>query len=455
MASELFKQYGPLVALSLGGGTRLYSPHKNCLGTVLVYGPEATQEVCSQHNIYHKMPLSGRLFPLGKVSRRRETLRNFATGLFAVNGQEHRQHRRLMLPAFHKQRVPAYHDDMAQIALSVFQRWQEGDTQDISLAMQEVTKRIATKTLFGEDIGPDGRGTGSLIQDSLRRLSHPLTRLLPFDIPGLPFHRFLNEIAQLQAHIQEIIARKRASGTDGNDVLSMLLKAHEAEGQQPLSEFELLGHVGVLFAAGHETSANALTWTLFLLTQHPQIYADLCDELAPLSGTIPTVDQLAHCQLLENVIKESLRVLPPVPWNARVTSQNTELLGHPLPAGTEVFLSIYQTHHSADIYAQPEQFNPRRWEQISPSPYEYQPFSAGPRLCLGATFAMLEIKLVLILLLNRFRLNFASAQPVNRVGNIVLAPQHSITMRLTSPESPFPPGGGVRGTVRQMVELPA
>lgn len=159
--------------------------------------------------------------------------------------------------------------------------------------------------------------------------------------------------------------------------------------------------------------------------------------------------------MLEAVVKESLRVLPPVPWNARITSHPTNLGGHELPEGTEVLLSIYQTQHMAEIFPEPERFNPRRWETIEPSPYEYNPFSAGPRMCIGATFAMMEIKIVLSILLQRFRLALAPDQTIDRTGVIVMSPKHGVSMRVCDPDQRFAESfAPVRGNVHEMVTLP-
>lgn len=454
---KLFQTYGPIVSLTQGGGTNLYSPLPNCPGTVFAYGPELVRQVATQHEIYYKHPLSGKLYRQRHLSARTEPLKHFLVGLFGVNSEQHRQHRQLMMPAFHKQRIESYRDDMVAITQSVLDQMPVDQPCDIAEVMRLLTLRVASKTLFGSDIGESGGSIGKLLYEALGLIGKAGNSLLPFDLPGLPYHRFLNLIAQLDDEMRAMIARKRESGSNDPDVLSMLLQARDAESGIALSEDELLGHVGVLFAAGHETSANALTWTLFLLSQHPEVAADLLDELqSVLQGEAPTVDQLQQLPLLERVIKESMRVLSPVPWNGRVTSKATELGGYALPAGTEVLVSIYQTHHMPELYPDPEAFNPQRWETIEPSPYEYNPFSTGPRLCIGAGFAMMEIKLVLAMLLQRNRLQFLPQVRIDRRGVIVMAPRYGLPMMVHKQDRQFAQGvGGVRGNVREMVKLPA
>jgi cytochrome P450 len=204
------------------------------------------------------------------------------------------------------------------------------------------------------------------------------------------------------------------------------------------------------------TSANALTWTLLLLSQHPRVAADLLDELeGVLGGDAPSVESLARLPLLDRVVKESLRVITPVPFNGRIVARPTELGGYTLPEGTEVFVSIYHTHHMPELYPRPEAFDPRRWESINPSVYEYHPFSAGPRMCIGATFAVLELKIVLSMVVQRYRLELAPRARIDRVGVIVLTSKKGLPMTLHRQDRAFDRGvGGVRGNVREMVELP-
>jgi cytochrome P450 len=200
-----------------------------------------------------------------------------------------------------------------------------------------------------------------------------------------------------------------------------------------------------------------MSWTLLLLSQHPSVAADLHDELvATLRGADPTVEQLARLPLLEAVIKESLRLIPPGPFTWRLAAQPMEVAGHVIPVGTEVLTSIYHTHHMPELYADPQRFDPHRWETLAPGAYEYLPFSAGSRMCLGAAFAMLEIKVVLAMLLQRFRLQFVPRVPIDRYGLITIGPRRGLPMQVCHADRQFGTGvGGVRGNVREMVDLPA
>jgi cytochrome P450 len=459
---RLFAAHGPLVVL---GAEAAGAPAPAGVGAaasgegalVLACGPELARQVTTQHEVFHKYPLTLSLYPPRPVSARTAPLQHFLVGLFGVNGDEHRQQRRLMLPAFHRQRVEAYRDDMVALTDAELAQWRADERLDVAAAMRRLTLRIATKTLFGADVGERGSAAGPLIQEALALLAAPATTRAPRDEPGQPYHRLLDVAGSFDAELRGLIARKRAAGGDAGDVLSELIRARDAETGLALTEDELLGHTGVLFAAGHETSANALTWTLFLLAQHPAVAADLHDELhGVLRGAAPTAAQLARLPLLDRVLKESLRVLTPVPWNARVAACPTELGGYALPAGTRVLVSIYHTHHLPALYPRPEAFDPGRWATLTPGPWEYMPFSAGPRLCLGAAFATMELKLVLAVLLQRHRLECEPRPVIDRHGLIVLAPKAGLPMLVRPQDRRFGDGvGGVRGNVREMVELPA
>ncbi|ERT07386.1 cytochrome P450 family protein [Lyngbya aestuarii BL J] len=456
-SSELFKTYGKVASIVAGGGTNLYSAASDCPGSVIAYGPEIVRQVATQTHIYHKAPLSGTLYRYKDISERTKPLKNYGVGLFGVNDETHLQQRKLMMPAFHHQQLHSYRDDMVAITQSEIEQIKMNEPCEINQFMKRLTLRIATKSLFGEDVTQKDQSAGSLLQEILNIQISPFTKLLPLDLPGFSFHRYLNYLSLFETQMKGIIAEKKAKTTPDSDVLSMLIKARYEDTGHPLTEDELIAHTGVLFLAGHETTANALTWTLLLLSQHPQVCNDLLDELdSTLHGDSPSVKQLQQLPLLERVIKESLRVITSVPWNGRVTSQTTELGGYLLPKGTEVFVSIYHTHHLSDIYRDPEAFNPNRWENINPSVYEYNPFSAGPRLCLGAAFAMMEIKIVLAMLLQRFRWEYLPVQKIDRNGFIAIKPKFGMQMKVCPQDREFVRGVGcVEGNVREMVKLPS
>lgn len=474
-AGRLFARYGSLASI-VRSRARIMSPGGRFV--VVANGSALNREVLTEHDRYRMYALPGVYFPDedamadarargGKHGRptvdRLRPIERTLTGLFHVNGDEHRRHRRLLMPAFQKTRIDAYRDDMVTLTSRMLDEWRDGEERNVHADMTELTLRIATKTLFGEDAGERGVQLARMMQTWLMTMFSP-AMLLRFDVKGFPYHRWLDltrriddETAAILRDKRERVANRGPDEPIAADMLSMLVAARDEDGSA-LDEDELVGHTGVIFGAGHETSTNALAWTLFLLGEHPQVAEELVEELeGVLHGSPPTVDQLGKLPLLEGVVKESMRVLPPVPLHPRVVAEDTELAGHFLPAQTELFLSIFHMHHDAAVFPNPQRFDPSRWSKIKPSVYEYNPFSAGPRMCIGAGFAMMEIKIALAMLLQRFRVERVSARPVDRRVAITMAPKNGLRMRIRRADGAWgkakrglPP---VRGNIREIVEL--
>ena len=449
----LFEKYGPIAQLVVGSPTRIVSTERNVPGTVFLFGPEYNRALLTNHADFHKCALTGPLYPSEPLSPRTRPLTRMLTGLFHANEADHRTQRRLLMPAFHRTRIESYRDEMVAVTDALLGDFRPGTTRDIRPDMMHVTLRIATATLFGADLGELGLQIGHDLESWGATLRG--ANIVPFDLPLTPYRHWLDLSSNIDRRMLEVIRRKREQGGGGRDMLSMLIEARD-EGGAGLSEDELIGHAGVIFAAGHETSSNALSWTLFLLAQHPQILADLCDELAgKLRGGAPTFEDLAELPLLDRVVKESLRLFPPAPLNHRITARDAELGPYRIPAGTEVLSSIYHTHRMPELYPEPLRFHPDRWQGFEPGPYAYNPFSAGPRMCIGATFAWFEIKIVLAMLLQRFRLELIPNQRIDRYFGITLAPSPRVLMRVHRTDRAYARAAPVHGNVHQMLDLSA
>jgi cytochrome P450 len=220
-----------------------------------------------------------------------------------------------------------------------------------------------------------------------------------------------------------------------------------------MTEDELIGQVNVLFTAAHHTNTAALTWTLFLLSQHPRVMADLVDELdGELHGEAPRVEQFGRLPLLERVIKESLRILPPVVWSTRIVDQPVQLGPHHLPRGSRVLYSQYMTHHLPELYPNPERFDPDRWLSGEPSPYEYLPFGAGPRLCIGYAFSMALMRIAVAMILQRYRLSLASGARIDRKYAVTLSPKYGMPMTVRNQDRQFT-REIPRGNIHDLVDL--
>jgi cytochrome P450 len=443
--TRLHETYGNVVALVRGGNGNLFSTVPDCPGTVFAVGPQYNQEILSNPAVFQN---SIRTSLEGTPQAR------LAAGIFTMNGDTHKLHRRLLLPAFQKKRIESYSRDMAELTRQTLDAWAPGQRLDFAKAMQQLTLRIACKVLFGLELNESQTRVGELAQQSLQYMRSPSVVVMPWNLPFFPYRRFRRIARRLDREIDDLIKRKRAHQKDEGDVLSLLIHTHDEDGKR-LSHDELIGQANALFMAGHETTSNALTWTLFLLAQHPPVLADVVDELtANVRGETPTVEELRELPLLERVVKESMRLLPPVPVSGRFAAEPVSLGRYSLPRGTEVIFSIYHTHHLPGLYAEPNRFNPDRWLAIEPSPYEYLPFGAGARMCVGASFAMLEAKLVLALLLRRYRLETIPGTRIDRQVSITMRPRHGLPMIVRPPDRQFEQGKGkVRGNVHEMVDL--
>jgi cytochrome P450 len=432
---RLHREYGEVCTLTQGE-----------LSVLCLFGPTYNQQVLSDRNLFHNNDKA--FFPVP------ETARQLLSGLTSMNGELHRRQRKLMMPPFQRSRVEGYRDDMVALTERALSRWTPGRTLDVSGEMTELTLQIALHCLFGIEDEQQAHTLGHLGMDFLEGLTSPAVMMLPRAVPGTPYARFVRTSHALHARLLELIRHKRTL-PEGRDVLSMLLRAHDEDGSA-LTDEELLGQASVIYVAGHETTSHTLSWTLFLLSQHPRVLADLEDELSgTLRGAAPSVEQLSQLPLLDAVVKESMRLLPATPLLfVRFATDAFQLGPYALPKGTGVMLSPLVTHRLPDLYPEPDRFLPERWQRLQPSLYEYLPFGAGPRMCLGATFASQEVRLVLATLLQRFRLSLAPEARVScQVRGITLGPRHGMPMRVGRRDTPLPPPARVRGDISRIVRL--
>lgn len=431
----LYERFGPLCGMT---EFREGQP-----GTLCVFAPDYYQQILGRPVEFYSRHIT-------QSSSEDTALARLGAGVISLNGEVHKQHRRMMMPAFHRKRIEAYRDDMVGIVERVIGDWKPGETRNMLREMERVTIGVAVKTLFGDDESVRADQISAAFERILRL--NVWSGLLPLNLPLLPYNRLLAEAGALESTIREIIARRRASGRFGPDVLSMLMESRDDE-REPLTDEELVGEINILFIAGHDTTSRALTWTLFLLSQHPEVLAALLDELSgQLGGRAPDVEQLDHLPLLERVIKESMRLLPPGTYTTRRAMEPFELGSYHLPRNTVLFISMYLTHRLPELYPQPQKFWPDRWLSISPSPYEYMPFGAGPRMCIGAPFAMMEIKIALAVILQRFRLDVVPGTHVDRDEKTSLRPKGGLPMTLHAQDHAL--GKSViYGNIHEMVDL--
>ncbi|WP_019422243.1 cytochrome P450 [Paenibacillus sp. OSY-SE] len=425
----LYHTYGNLVAM--GQGDR---PTQ-----VFAFGPELNRQILTNPEFFE---ISTALVRMPK-----DTVmgRMFFNNLSLMKGEKHKQHRRLMQPAFHHEQILQYSKDMFRLTKQLSDEWQDKAEIDLNLEMKKLTQRIAVKTLFGLYNEEELNRIGTFITQMTKSIL--LVSLAPFNFPYTPYHRALRNAEQLNTHIRSMIEQKRLE-RNATDVLASLVKAHDEDGTT-LTDEELIGHTFNLFVASHETTANALTWTIFLLSQHPDILYNLLEELKEIENEL-SLDKLSKLPLLEGVVKESLRLLPPASVGVRITASSCELGGFSVPEKTNVFFSQLITHRMPELYDEPNRFIPERWSTIKRTPFEYLPFSAGPHMCIGWGFAMQEMKIVLAVLLMRYRFSVVHHAKIS--PNLMMRPVSGMPMRIFPQDWKFG-RVPVRGTINQLIDF--
>jgi cytochrome P450 len=371
--------------------------------------------------------------------------------LFRLHGDEHRRHQQLIAPFLRKRAVEGYRDAMLAVVDETLARWTPGVRLDVASEMKTLARRIASTTLFGQADLRESDALGEAMERWFGTNFRHATRLWPRGLPGGPRGRLLAQAEEIESRVRALVARKRREGLGGDDMMSRLVGARDARGG--LSEEELVSELHVLFLAAHETTAYALTWTLFLIAQHPHVANTLVGEIeATVGEKAPTVEQLDGLQRLTRAVDESLRIIPVVPYGARVAVSHTRVGPFELARGSRVLVAYAVMHHRPEVFPEPERFDPDRWVGFEPTPYTYLPFSAGPHMCLGPSFAILTLRLVLARILQRFRPRVVAGARIDRRSTVTLSPRHGMPMQVLGPEAPFA-RVPVRGNVLEMVDL--
>lgn len=342
-------------------------------------------------------------------------------GLLTSEAEVHTRHRRLVQPAFHQQRLKGYAEVMVEFALRGQQGWQAGESVEIFREMIRLTLGVIGKTLFNADMATESKELGQALTSVFEMLS---VLMMPFSeiVEKLPLpkvRRFHRARKLLDDLVYGVIEERRASGEDRGDLLSMLLLAQDEEGGAGLSDSEVRDEVLTLFLAGHETTANALSWAWYLLSQNPECEGRLHEELDRVLGERrPSYDDLEHLTYTEGVFNEVIRLYPPAWAIGRSATQSFELAGYRIPAGATCITSSYVTQHDERFFEDPERFDPDRWQperRADLHRFAYFPFGGGARVCIGKHFARMEGVLVLATLAQRWRLRLEPGQQVQPV----------------------------------------
>jgi cytochrome P450 len=358
----------------------------------------------------------------------------FGNGLLTSEGEFWLRQRRLAAPAFHPDRIAAYADVMSAYADRQADAWADGESRDVHRDMMRVTMEIVSKTLFDveveEDVDAIGRSFDLVIREIAKRFRRPIKIADWIPLPGNL--RYRRGVELLDRLVARVLAERRARPGDRGDLLSMLMAARDDDGK-PMSDRQLRDELITLFLAGHETTAIALSWTLFLLARNPSVEERLSQEIGEALGErLPRATDLPRLRYAEAVVRESLRLFPPAYVIGREALADCVIGSYDVSAGTTIYFAPWVLHRDPRHFPDPETFRPERWLDGSTAKlpkYAYIPFGGGPRVCIGERFAMMEGVLVLVTLLRRFRLEMDGPDPTP-FPSITLRPEGGPVMRV-------------------------
>ncbi|NWF69923.1 MAG: cytochrome P450 [Chloroflexi bacterium] len=361
-------------------------------------------------------------------------------GIFLSDGAFWKRQRKLVQPAFHSKRIGAYAQVMVDYTLAAAQRWQSGQVYDVDREMTALTMNIVAKTLFDADVSGDAREVGEVITTVLELTNLRFNSLIPIPdwLPTSANRKLQKAVKRLDELIYGFINERRKSNEDKGDLLSMLLLAQDDDDKH-MTDKQVRDEAMTLFGAGHETTAVALTWTWYLLAQHPEIEQKLLGELdRVLGGRAPTLADLPNLQYTEMILKESMRLYPPAWVTTREAVEDVQVGGYTLEKGSIILINIFGIQRDTRFFADPEAFRPERFsaenEKLIPK-YAYIPFGGGPRVCIGNQFAMMEAKLILATLAQRFQLRVAPGHVVKPERVFTLRPKYGLRMVVTAREA--------------------
>ncbi|PJF36539.1 MAG: cytochrome P450 [Candidatus Thermofonsia Clade 1 bacterium] len=389
--SALAPRYGDVCVFRVFSERRFY-----------VQNPDLIQQILTSHK-WVRTPISRKL--LGSF---------LGESVFSQEGELHLSQRRLIQPAFHRERLAHYAQTMVAQTAHTIAAWRVGEQRDLVDEMMRLTLEIVSQVLFGSSTSHEARQIGEallIIQRSVED-DYRLAMLLPLWVPVIRFGKARRAVKVLQATTQRIIAERRAAPREHDDLLDMLLRTHDEDGSR-LTDAQVCGQVLALLFAGHETTANALAWALYLLARHPHVLARLRAEVEAVCGDrLPSITDLPHLRYTEQVFKETLRLHPPAWYAERVPLEDFQLGDYIVPKGTAVSFSVYALQRDARYFEQPEAFLPERFAPENVGKihrYAYLPFGLGAHQCIGNQFAMIEGQLILATLASRLALSLPSA----------------------------------------------
>lgn len=368
--------------------------------------------------------------PLDYTDPKRGLARFMGNGLVTSNGDFWKRQRKMVAPSMHAKRIMNYADTMTALTTEQLKHWQAGTRLDISEEMMSLTMKIIATTGFNVAVSDEQIRKISSAMEGLQGVSGAFSIIPPW-VPTPTELRARQGLRDIDEIIYGIIDERRRTGEDKGDLLSMLLLAEDDQGQH-MSAKEARDEAVTMILAGHETTANALNWTFYLLAQHPEIEAKLHEELdTVLAGRVPTLADLENLKYTEMVIKESMRLMPPVWSFAREAIETVKIGPYTIPQGSTVNVITLHAHQDTRYYPDPKRFDPERFTPENEAKLPrgaYIPFGGGPRICIGFSFAMMEARLLLATIASQYKLRLEPGQRVTPQAQVTLNPKGGLPM---------------------------
>jgi cytochrome P450 len=397
---------------------------------IFLYNPEDIQQVLTaNHSNYIK------------ATRGYKVLRQLlGFGLLTSDGEFWKRQRRIAQPAFHRKSIAGFHHVFVGESERMAREWAartDPETPvDVADEMNHLTLRIAAKTLFGADVDEDT--VGEALRVILGRFHDLASSALPAGhlLPTLENYRFFRAKRSLKGIVRRIIAKRRKRPAGETDLLALFMGAHDEETGESMTDAQLQDEVLTMLLAGHETTANVLSWTLLLLSRHPEVARKVRDEIErEVAGPTPTLEELPRLTYLSQVLKETMRLYPPAWMIGRYAVEEDKIGGKRIPKGAYVYMSQYANHRDARYWPNPEAFDPERFAEGMDAErprYAYYPFSGGQRKCIGDHFAQMEALAIVACLFRGHDFHLDPAHAVEMEPSVTLRPKGGLLMRVAS-----------------------
>ena len=427
---RLYEAYGPHVELQYPNSTAARPHFLGCIADAELY-----RGVFADPEAWRSVNYNFRGF-------KNHASRRLVDGMTRFHGIRHSYYRKLMTPPLSRPAVTAMSPDMAALAMRQVAAWPRGIATPLAQLTGHLTQDLAVGLLFGDE----------------RERARPIAAMIERQVDNVwpsrlfGYAKWLLKAPQQERMIMEWAERKRGN-LDPKDILSIIVNNPDEYGNRVTRE-RIGGLVSFTFGAAYETCQNALLWTLILLTQHPKIAAALTDEIrGAMNGGLPTMDRIGALPLLDGVMKEGMRLFPPIPFQSRRSMKDTTLAGNFVKSGTRYIACAFLISRNPDMYPEPERFRPERWATLNPSPYDYAVFGAGGRMCPGFTFAGQMVKTSLAAILSQHRIGVAPGAQIDYRVSLTLAPHPAVPIVLHDVgDAPATVRAG--GRFRELVQIP-